>query len=294
MYENRWQEFDILETNINVNVISDVLYNGNRVTTMIWKVPRFLLPQLNTYRIWSRNVSSSRAKKFSQTSAEVLENPYVPYIWQADHKGMQTTEQIESWKVPFVNFLWRLSARTQTFLAWAISAFGVSKQYTNRMIEPYMYVDYLVTSTDYENFLFQRDSYHAQLEIQVLARRVKLALNFSIPKIAKEGEWILPFVSEREREKYSLTHCVKFSVARCARTSYLTKLGGFDPDSDYKLAERLARDYHLSPFEHQILTIEGNGGNLNGVTQLRKLVEEEIKTTGFFKFENLDLEKEEE
>lgn len=221
-------------------------------------------------------VHNSRAKRFSVTSGEVLSNPYVPYLWQADHKGMQTNKLIEEWKVPFVNFFWKLSAKSQVLFANIINSFGVSKQYTNRMIEPYMYVDYLVTSTDYENFLLQRDSFHAQLEIQVLARRVKTALKLSTPLVVKPDTWVLPFVSLPEREKYTALECIKFSVARCARVSYQTQLGGFEPNNDYKLANRLANDGHFSPFEHQIFTGKNNGGNLQGVTQLRKILEEVI------------------
>lgn len=219
-------------------------------------------------------VHNSRAKRFSQTSEEVWAKPYIPYIWQKDHKGMQGNEQIEEWKIPFVDAIWKLSSLTQVMFATWLDRFGVSKQYTNRMIEPYMYVDYLVTSTDFEHFLLQRDSYHAQLEIQVLARRVKKALALSTPKVVKQYEWVLPFVSEYELEKYTLLECIKFSVARCARVSYQTKLGGFDPNNDYKLANRLATDGHFSPFEHQIYTNEGKGGNLKGITQLRKILEE--------------------
>src|SRR5690606_12940952 len=57
---NIWTEFDVLETNIETRIVKDSLResNGTRITTMLWRVPRFLLPQLNTYRVFSRNVSS--------------------------------------------------------------------------------------------------------------------------------------------------------------------------------------------------------------------------------------------
>ncbi len=160
---NVWESYDYLEDDIHVKMVSDSYResNGARVTTMLWRVPRFLLPQLNAYRMFSRNVSSSRSKRFSTTVSEVRRNPYTPYIWQKDHKGMQGDELLELWKIPFVNALWKLSMWNQTVLANAISRFGVSKQYTNRLIEPYMYVDYLVTSTTFDNFIKQRDNYHA-------------------------------------------------------------------------------------------------------------------------------------
>jgi hypothetical protein len=222
-------------------------------------------------------VHNSRAKRFSKTVEEVRENPYVPYIWQADHKGMQTSELLPSWKVPIANAIWDLSMRFQTLFAEGLSILGVSKQYTNRLIEPYMYVDYLVTSTSYENFFEQRDNYHAQLEIQVVARRAKLALECNEPTPLKTYEWHLPFIKDEELEEYGLYNCIKISVARCARTSYGTPNDNNNLESDTKLFARLAKDGHFSPFEHQVLMFGSNSGNLTGCTQLRKMLEVFLK-----------------
>jgi len=234
-------------------------------------------------------VHNSRAKRFSKTVSEVLDNPYVPYIWQADHAGMQTEERLEAWKTPIANFLWNASIQTQTFWAGCLSRLGVSKQYTNRLIEPYMYVDYLVTANDFDNFLTQRDSFHAQLEIQVLARRLRLALECSEPTVLKTNEWHLPFVTNSEKE--NMFDAIRLSVARCARTSYLAPNIETDKQADFKLFARLAKDYHLSPFEHQVVMSGTWGGNLQGVTQLRKVLETHLTfTDGVFnlkEFENL-------
>lgn len=226
-------------------------------------------------------VHNSRAKRFSKTVAEVKENPYIPYVWQSDHSGMQTDQLLQSWKVPFANLLWKASIITQTFWASCLSKLGVSKQYTNRLIEAYMYVDYLITATDFENFLLQRDSYHAQLEIQVLARRLRKALENSKPDRLAQNEWHLPFISEDEKE-FSLYDKLRISVARCARTSYVSPTEESKHSSDYKLFKRLANDIHLSPFEHQVKMGGDMGGNLQGVTQLRKILEYHLMTNHDF------------
>lgn len=272
---NVWESYDYLEDEISVNVVADSYResNGTRVTTMLWRVPRFLLPQLNTYRVLSRSVSSSRAKRFTKTVQEVRRNPYTPYVWQANHAGMQGEELLELWKVPFVNALWKASMWSQTAFAQLINSFGVSKQYTNRLIEPYMYVDYLVTSTTFDNFIKQRDNYHAQLEIQIVARRLKLALRESEPKILEPYDWHIPFVNQETFEAYGLYDSLKLSVARCARTSYGTPSDISEVGKDLKLFARLATDGHLSPFEHVVVAYGEYGGNLTGVGQLRKILE---------------------
>lgn len=290
---NVWESYDYLEDKIHVTMVQDSYResNGTRVSTMLWRVPKFTLAQLNTHRQHSKNVSSSRSKMFSKTVKEVRTSPYMPHVFQAQHKGMQGSELLELWKVPFVKLLWQASMWSQTFFAQMISSLGVSKQYTNRLIEPYMYADYLVTSTSYDNFIRQRDDYAAQLELQLIARRLKLMLNHHEPTILKEGEWHLPFVTPEIYDCYGLYDSIKISVARCARTSYVTPGYGTEVQSDIRLFNRLIKDYHMSPTEHIVLMYGENGGNLKGCTQLRKLIELHLDASDDDSFNDADFKR---
>lgn len=272
---NVWEKYDILEENIHVTLIADSIHhsNGKRATTALIRLPRFLLPQMNTYRVMSRNVASSRAKRFSVTANEVLNNPYKPYVWQANHSGMQTETRLPRWKEWIANKLWIGSSLTQLGWASSLNLLGVSKQYTNRLIEPYMYVDYLVTSTEWDNFFYQRDDYHAQLEIQIVARRLRMMLQNTTPTVLQVGEWHLPFDAG---EKFDIWDRIKISVARCARTSYINPIG-YTPDKDLTLFTKLiGSPPHLSPFEHQLVARGTNGGNIKGFTQFRKIIESRL------------------
>ena len=68
---------------------------GNRITTMIVTIPRIILAEFNTHRMFSRNSASSRAIPFEKMVKSVKENPFIPIAWQKDHKGMQGTEYFQ-------------------------------------------------------------------------------------------------------------------------------------------------------------------------------------------------------
>jgi hypothetical protein len=91
------------------------------------------------------------------------------------------------------------------------------------------------------------------------------------------GDYHLPYVSPEEiasRTKYA---CMKISVARCARVSYLNHDGKRDVQSEFELFERLlnADPPHLSPFEHVACPSEKiEKGNFGYWKQFRHSLEE--------------------
>ena len=70
---------------INAEIIADsVDSKGNRITTMLLTFPRFILAELNTHRMFSRNSASSRAIPFEKMVKMVEEDPFIPIAWQKD------------------------------------------------------------------------------------------------------------------------------------------------------------------------------------------------------------------
>lgn len=280
--------YDYLETQTSATVIADSISNltNSRITTMLWRVPEIILPQLNTHRVFSRNVASNRAKRFSVNAKNMT---YTPVIWLENHKGMQSENLVPEWKTWVANIIWGSSKLSSYIHGWLLDKLGISKQYTNRLTTPYRYTDYLVTSTEWDNFFYQRDDNHAQFEIQVLARKAKQALKESVPTELKEWEWHLPFITANEKKQFTIDSLIKLSVARCARTSYTDisyrlfvndntgKVKLAKIDKDMELYNRLVNDRppHLSPTEHQAqATYDYNpSGNLSGVLQYRKILE---------------------
>ena len=75
---------------IQAKIVADSInIQGDRLTTLEVVMPRYILAEFNTHSMLSKNSASSRAIPFNKMVKAVQENPFVPYAWQKDHKGMQ-------------------------------------------------------------------------------------------------------------------------------------------------------------------------------------------------------------
>ena len=147
---------------IQAKIVADsITKQGNRLTTMEIVFPRYILAELNTHRMLSKNSASSRAIPFSKMVKEIEERPFIPYAWQLNHKGMQGTEYLEnSHLIEEATRLW-LKARdnavmSATLLNGSVGGKAVTKQLCNRLLEPFMYHKVLVSGTEFENFMALR------------------------------------------------------------------------------------------------------------------------------------------
>lgn len=271
----------------SAKVIADSINTlGVRLTTMEVVMPRFVLAEFNTHRVFSRNSASSRAIPVEKRIRTVLANPFVPEAFAANKKGMQAGENLSDRKNTIARLLWLASAYMACFVAWGLSKVGVHKQWANRIIEPYCWQTVIVTSTEWENFFALRKSKDAQPEIRIPAELMEQAMLASTPERLKLGEWHLPYIFEEDRLQFSAkgegkilwwSDLAKISSARCARVSYLTHDGKRDPFADLKLAERLQSGGHMSPFEHVAFATKVRGfyGNFRSWKQFRKLLKNE-------------------
>lgn len=144
---------------IQAKVIADSSNElGNRITTMIVTFPRFILAELNTHRMFSRNSASSRAIPFEKMLKSVQENPFIPIAWQKDHKGMQGTEYYSDEEVRKCGIIeqWLGAKDMAINRAVALNELGVTKQLCNRLLEPFMWHTVLITATEWENFFALR------------------------------------------------------------------------------------------------------------------------------------------
>ena len=140
---------------IQAKVIADSLApSGDRLTTLEVIMPRYILAEFNTHRMLSKNSASSRAIPFNKMVKNVEVNPFIPYAWQKDHKGMQGSDYLtNSDDVKFNESLWlqaRDNAVEQAIVLNDVG--GVTKQLCNRLLEPFMYHKVLISATEWENF----------------------------------------------------------------------------------------------------------------------------------------------
>ena len=266
---------------ISAKVICDsVNPSGNRITTVQVKVPKFLLAELNTHRAFSRSYNSSRAipAKTMRKSAD-----FKPLDWGANRPGMQATKPLQGWKLNAAKLVWGSSKLSATAHHRALELLGLHKQHTNRIIEPYMWVDGVITATEWSNFFTLRIHPDAQPEILELAIKIAEARSWSIANKLEVGQYHLPYITPEDYQFLrfnrveNISLAVKsISAARCARVSY-----GFDKpfdiEADLKRASRLldSTPIHGSPFEHVAMALDKStpSANFIGWLQYRKQLE---------------------
>jgi hypothetical protein len=143
---------------INTKIIADSRNeSGQRITTMVVTFPRYILAELNTHRMLSKNSASSRAIPFEKLLKSVEENPFVPIAWMKDHSGMQGSEYFEDEKsISELNTVYLHGRDSAVKRAKMLSGLGLTKQIVNRGLEPYMWHTVIITATDWENFFALR------------------------------------------------------------------------------------------------------------------------------------------
>ena len=143
---------------IQAKIIADSINPfGHRITTMVVTMPRIVLAEFNTHRMFSRNSASSRAIPFEKMVKSVEENPFIPIAWQKDHKGMQGSDYITDIKeINDIIEYWLDERDDAIFNATELNTRGVTKQIVNRLLEPFMYHTVIVTAIEWENFFALR------------------------------------------------------------------------------------------------------------------------------------------
>lgn len=269
------------------------LLNPQRVTTFVARFPRCILAEYNTHRVFSRNSASSRARSIKVVIADVMEDPYVP-LFTENQKGMggpivspevQAAARVqwlkrrdsavagvlemllgrtvtvddladENWKALTEDYYQRIYLDREDIPG----SLNLHKQNVNRLLEPFMWHEAVVTSTEWTNFLALRDHDEADPAIHGIAKLMDIALETSKPV---ERVLHAPFAGELVREFDALgddilstdallkaIEAANYSSGAAAQVSYRPVAGGGAGANPAKLADRLLAMNHLSPFEH--------------------------------------------
>lgn len=264
-------------------------FNDKKLVTFQISLPRIILAELNTHRMLVSNASSSRAIPFSKKVEAVSNDPFIPIAWQKSHSGMQGSEyHTDKLNIEAKNGEWLIARNHAINQATQLDGMGVTKQLCNRLLEPFEYIDVVISGTEWENFfslrcpayygvyrsqkdLFVTDvdkrrrpfhdvpnSSQAEIHIQALAELMWDAYNGYDYKMLEPGEWHIPFeetISDESiwphinhEDEIELIQC-KVATAICARGSY-GKFEGKSIEDDIKLHDRLLAERHMSPFSH--------------------------------------------
>ena len=229
---------DVIETNINIIsqdkpsakvICHSQAPDGEELITLEIELHRFILPEFNTHRVFSRNFQSSRAVPVEKMIEQVKTNPAIPVHWGKNQRGMVADSEHNEGV-----YLRNLEVRVSPRGAWLVAAqdaatiaegfhkAGYHKQIVNRLLEPFMWTKGVVTATrkGLNSFFKLRLHKDAQPEIRLLAERMKDAVDSSKPNVLDFGDYHLPYTMLGKVG--SIENAVKISTSCCAQVSYRT------------------------------------------------------------------------
>lgn len=266
--------------------------NGEELITMEVEFHRFILPELDTHRSFSRNFQSSRAVPIGQMIEQVKNDPAMPVHWGKNQTGMVAESEVSEIQTCINE--WKRAAEAACVYASHLNTERVHKQVVNRLLEPFMKTKGIVTATRkaYEAFFKLRCHKDAQPEIKLLAERMQKALSESTPKQLQYGEYHIPYLTVDINEM-PIDEAVKISCSCTAQVSYrrlddsLEKalkvydmlnlpVNGVYPDEPphYSPTEHVAKVEHI--WEDEMTSMSGNF-NSRVFWQYRKALEQGLE-----------------
>lgn len=267
---------------------------GTKITTMHFREWRPIHSELMTHKMLGKSAGSSRARPSKAIIEQVRNEPMMPVEWGKNEPGMKARTLLSAEDTEHAKFVWKNAATQAGILAEYLEKIGAHKQIVNRLLEPFTYIDVLVTGTEWNNFFYLRDHEDADPSMRDLAVKAKKAMDEAVPTVLQPGEWHLPFIVPEDwdwareyaeanymfagGDSYAKTVDIlrKISAARCARVSYKLFDGTTDHMKDLKLFEDLivSQPVHASPSEHQATPMQPptNEAKFGGVT-VNRLVE---------------------
>lgn len=280
---------------------------GVRMTTLEIEYPRFILSELNTHRMLSKNSASSRAIPVRAMHEHIRENTATPVHWGVNQPGMKASEELSGAALSAAKYYW--AKARDSAIAWSteLADLGIHKQVTNRITEPWMTMKTVISGTEWANLLWLRAHADAQPEFHELATKIMEARINSTPIELSPGEWHLPYIQTQrnssgrltylgpDKEAMTLVDARVVSASCCAQVSY--RKNDDSLEKAHKIFKQLieSQPCHASPVEHQatpmyvfvdeycpeswqegVTHVSRNGdlwsGNLRGWIQFRKLI----------------------
>ncbi len=252
-------------------------YSGKEIITFEYEMPKCILAELNTHRVFSRNAQSSRAVPIAKVIEGIRTNPVTPIHWGSNQAGMVAGEEIDevvelsgqSYLPMSRDNAWKVTAEEVADLMQAWETAGYHKQIVNRLGEAFTFVRGVITATEFDNFFHLRVHKAADPFIQELARCMWEALQASEAEVLYSGEWHTPYVEHfkasdgdafLEYHHHSLgvdvERAKQISAAACAQVSF-RKLDLSD-ETVNRVYSRLVDEEtpHASCVEHQASPIK--------------------------------------
>lgn len=251
-----------MEITAKIIAHSKSVVSGKEIVTFELQYPRFILAELNTHRLFSRNSASSRAIPVAKMVEQVRLSPAMPVHWGKNQPGMQAKEELTGCDLDATQSDWLVAARAAASIAERMSNYGAHKQIVNRILEPFQMMKTVLTATEFDNFFWLRKHPDAQPEIKLLAELMWEVLQASEAVTLEAGDWHTPYFGDGYWLKgcgVPLEDALAISSSCCAQVSYRKLDDSLEKAKDIfdKLIE--SKPCHASPTEHQATPMQQGG-----------------------------------
>ncbi len=272
-------------------IIKDSEMGSDRLITFEIEFHRFILPELNTHRVFSRNYQSSRAVPIEKLIDQVKNNPAMPIHWGLNQRGMVAENELNEYAKDMAVSRWIGAAADAAYHAEKLAKIGAHKQIVNRILEPFMWTRGVITATEdaFNSFFKLRCHPDAQPEIKALAELMRDEIKNSMPQSLVKDEWHLPYVDSVEGSMEN----IMISTSCIAQVSYRALDDSVEKAKKiYKMlhlpvdGEFSGNPPHFSPAEHcamcGFISEPTNflSGNFNSmvILQYRKMLESGVES----------------
>lgn len=277
-------------SNISATIVADSINpSGVRLTTFELEFPRWILAELNTHRMLSKNTASSRAIPVDKLLEQVENAPAMPVEWGANNPGMVSKSLLDDLGAEGAKSIWIAAAKSASAFARVLSdkvGLNVHKQITNRLTETFTMAKTVLTGTEFANFFNLREHSEAQPEFYELAKCMREARDQSTPNLLVTGQWHLPYIDLVDGKYYAsgtevdLETAKQVSASCCAQVSYRKLDTSIDKATKVfemlKLSDPDYKQKHSSPVDHQATPIDTEAKSFDpsswpaGVTHVRR------------------------
>lgn len=241
--------------------------SGKKIATFEIYLPKVLLAEYNTHSLIARNFSSSRAIPVGRNNE--IESFY-PNYWGKNQSGMVAKDE-EIDDIASADEAWCIAIESSKYYSKKLSDLGLHKQWANRLNDWHTMAKGVTTATEWNNFLWLRNSEDAQPEIRELAEQIEYLLKTEQPFKLNPGEWHLPYINAGRfyssgelcyfdpltGDNLDLETAKMISMARCAAVSYRTENIGIEKAQDiYKKLFSGSKVHCFDPAT-EVLTSDG-------------------------------------
>ena len=257
--------------NFHAEVLADsIAPSGVRLTTLLARYPRFMHSEELRHRVQSHAVASSRAIPTEKNIERVRTTPFVPMTFNQRVKGMGVGDPLEEGQQEAARQEWLWAAGQMATAAENLNDIGVDKSRANRLLEPFLWGDHIITATEWANFYALRCppgnevdlTFPAQPEFQQAAILMRNAMRESEPVELDNEEWHRPMVDVNEdgdalyrqmklATDADMTDALnRLSARRIARISFDRHTDTEPVMASIDKAGALVSSKHFSPTEH--------------------------------------------